>query len=290
MVIISNKAGQLANRLFLFAHFIAFAIENNMSIMNPSFDEYADLFEFSSKDLLCRYPPQKFFINNAKLIRCFIFRLCNKAFSVSLKHNIRNRFLTTVLLKSSKEAFDLDNPANITFLKFPHLAMVGGWLFRCPLAFRKHSNRIRALFNPRPPFLRNVDNLMAKIRASSDIVIGIHIRRGDYKNFENGNYFFDLKEYLGTMHQLEEIFNKTKVGFLIQSNERLDSSLYDKPSYYFGTQNIIEDLYAFSKCDYLFGPPSTYSMWASFCGKVPLYVIKDMNSKIDLQYLKFVDC
>lgn len=44
----------------------------------------------------------------------------------------------------------------------------------------------------------------------------------------------------------------------------------------------IEDLYALSKCDYIFGPPSTFSMWASFYGEVPLKFFETTNEKFSL--------
>ncbi|MFN5837557.1 MAG: hypothetical protein ACK47J_12755, partial [Pseudanabaena sp.] len=51
----------------------------------------------------------------------------------------------------------------------------------------------------------------------------------------------------------------------------------------FGINGIIEDLYSMAKCDYLIGPPSTYSMWASFYGMVPLLHIYDKHQIINLK-------
>ena len=59
MFVIAQRANQLGNRLFLFAHFIAFAIENNVTLVNPAFEEYAHFFKTTSVDLFCRYPPKK---------------------------------------------------------------------------------------------------------------------------------------------------------------------------------------------------------------------------------------
>ena len=42
----------------------------------------------------------------------------------------------------------------------------------------------------------------------------------------------------------------------------------------------MHDLYCLSKCDYLFGPPSTYSMWASFTGLVPYAVLDHPEQKL----------
>ena len=45
MLIIQEKLGmQLANRLFLFSHFIANSIENEYILINPTFDEYCQYF------------------------------------------------------------------------------------------------------------------------------------------------------------------------------------------------------------------------------------------------------
>lgn len=43
-----------------------------------------------------------------------------------------------------------------------------------------------------------------------------------------------------------------------------------------------EDHSLMSMCDYLIGPPSTFTSWSSFIGNVPTYHIKDKYKKIEL--------
>ena len=50
MILIADKFGQLANRLFVFAHFIGWGIEHGVVIANPAFDEYAQYFEGTADD------------------------------------------------------------------------------------------------------------------------------------------------------------------------------------------------------------------------------------------------
>ena len=72
IIVISSKAGELGNRLFNYTNFIAFAAEHKMTVFNPSFDEYAELFETTKNDLLCCFPSKRFFpkwIINPKLRR-----------------------------------------------------------------------------------------------------------------------------------------------------------------------------------------------------------------------------
>lgn len=46
---------------------------------------------------------------------------------------------------------------------------------------------------------------------------------------------------------------------------------------------MIEDLYAFAKTDLLMGPPSTFTLWASFYGDVPLSMMSTSDQEIDTQ-------
>lgn len=39
-------------------------------------------------------------------------------------------------------------------------------------------------------------------------------------------------------------------------------------------------MYLLARCDYIIDPPSTYTMWASFYGNVPLYMITDPTQSI----------
>ena len=67
------------------------------------------------------------------------------------------------------------------------------------------------------------------------------------------------------------------MAFLICSDEPQHGGDFARMNVHFGTGHAIEDLYALARCDYLIGPPSTFSAWASFYGKVPLYFIEDVR-------------
>ena len=79
MYIITKQTGQLGNKLIMFSHFIASAIENNQKIINCSFFMYADLFKSTNKDIFCRYPPEKQSFFKNLFIRKLLFRLINLA-------------------------------------------------------------------------------------------------------------------------------------------------------------------------------------------------------------------
>ena len=43
-----------------------------------------------------------------------------------------------------------------------------------------------------------------------------------------------------------------------------------------------EDLHLMSRCEFIIGPPSTFSLWASFMGQVPLCIVRDARQPPDL--------
>lgn len=47
------------------------------------------------------------------------------------------------------------------------------------------------------------------------------------------------------------------------------------------------DHFLMSKCDYLIGPPSTFTMWASYIGKVKYYHIENDSGEIRLSDFKY---
>lgn len=73
------------------------------------------------------------------------------------------------------------------------------------------------------------------------------------------------------MHKVEGCFEKEKIRWLICSNEFIDLGYFSGFDTIKGNGQIVEDMYAFAACDYIVGPPSTYTGWASFYGKKPLY-------------------
>ncbi len=46
---------------------------------------------------------------------------------------------------------------------------------------------------------------------------------------------------------------------------------------------MVSENYALSKCDYLVGPPSSFTAWAAYFGNIPLLILKDKDMKADIQ-------
>lgn len=280
MLIISAKSGQLGNRLLLFANFIAWAIEHNLTVLNPAFEEYAEFFVGTAGDFLCCYPPPYFTAAGNKFVR-------SKYYNFIKYFSHKKIFKTQEITR--KQPFSWLKYQDIEQIKHGSIVFFQGWLFRdgwfvedVPY-LHKYADPIRAYFAPLERYRINVYRLILNLKNNSDLLVGIHIRQGDYAQHQKGRYFYTTQQYLEVMNSVVRLFDGKIIKFLICSNVPQNPSLLESFNCGFGSSHLIEDMYALAECDYVVGPPSSYTMWASFYGDKPLYMIRDVNKTINLK-------
>ena len=147
----------------------------------------------------------------------------------------------------------------------------------------KHLDRIKSIFTPERSLTDEVNHIFNSIRKENTIIIGVHIRHGDYRTFLGGQYFYSVVEYQMLMKKLLTIFSNREVVFFIASNENISPSCFsDINCFNIPNSFSVKDLYGLSICDYIIGPPSTFSGWASFSGHIPIYFIESMKDEFTL--------
>jgi len=281
MVVVDYKAGQLANRLFQFSYFIAHALEHNYKLINPFFEEYRDLFkmtvksQFDTGNIRLNFSGNSFI--NKKLaqivsrLRKFSEKNNNSLFFFEF-HNIRQQY------DQQYKVFDMSDASFVKRAK-QKILFAKGWHYRDSVALTKHADTIRKIFMPVDVFMDQVKEVSAEVK-NYDVRIGVHLRKGDYENFFEGRWFYDENVYKQKMQVLKNAFDaqeKTCV-FILYSNEPLHTANFTEFNVLTGGRPAVVDLYSMTTCDYLLGPPSTFTMWASFYGKVPLLILKDKDT------------
>jgi len=291
--LITEKTNQMCNRMLLAANIIATAIETNSSVIFPAFSEYCNYFENLSKDLLCRFPisptPLRITneINRQRVYRIFIWLSKQIRKGFLSKSIFRRYFLSmesgwTSTVDDPSGAINLSLKSNIELLATKKVVLFSGPLFYNHPALNKHRALITEYFKPTETIQGIVDNLMSSIKNNIDILVGVHIRRGDYAFFSNGRFMFSDNEYVEKMKQMLLLFPGEKVGFFITSNERINTLNFEDYDCQFGTGHPVEDLYSLAKCDYIIGPPSTYSIWAAYYGGAKYHHFLEVTSKVSL--------
>jgi len=280
MIVIASKPGQLANLLFVFGHFIAAAREHDLSIVNPAFDEYLEYFETTQGAFVARYPLRTGWSKGNRTTRRLLYQLAYYFARVVVRGRLKLPFVKAVTLDWEDE-LQLDGPEFVKLAQRNKLTLAQGWLFRANSSFAAHGEAVRHYFRPVANIQNNVDGLIKQARAGHDLLVGVHIRQGDYRTFQEGRFFYQTEQYVQLIKRLEEYFQGKKVRFLICSNVKQDGQQFAAFDFTFGTNHFVEDMYAFAECDYLVGPPSTYTMWASFYGRTPLFMVDVIDREIN---------
>lgn len=275
MVIISNKPGQLANSLFLFSSFIANAMEHKYTLVNPTFKEYHKYFNSTLYNEFNDYPIYTKWFHLYYLIKIFTY-FFGKIGSV-LHFNSGNVIYTV------DRDIDINSSDFLSLFQKKKLVLIYGWRFRDIENVKKHKQYILNFFSPVEKHQRKIDSLIRECRQDVDILVGVHIRRGDFRTYEQGRYYYNDEIYSDKMRQIEDYFTQhgKKVAFIVCSNEEIDLENFNGFKIHSGPGHELEDLYSLAQCDYIIGPNSTYSMWASFYGEVPLFFIQEPDITVD---------
>ena len=279
MLIVDYKAGQLANRIFQFAYFIAHANEYHYRLINPCFEEYLHLFEATDKN---SFPSGRIstVYHGHKTAASFFQRGVNVLRRRSKKGNGKISIFNFHSIRDTHDKkyteFDMNDPEFVKLVK-RQVVFAKGWNYRNTGLLRKHAAALRAIFKPKEVYLQEVVKCIEEAKQQFDVVVGVHLRRGDYKDFFDGRWYYEDTVFAAKLEETRKIFaakNKT-CGFIVCSNEQVNKEAYRGIALLTAERPPVVDLYLLAACDYIIGPPSTFTMWASFYGNTPLYVIRD---------------
>jgi Glycosyl transferase family 11 len=275
VIVIVDKVGQLGNRLFHFAHFIAFAQSYGVRVANPAFEDFAPCFVAFRENLLCRFPTVRSRIRATEQTRSLAFRSFDRL-ARSSRHPVR------VIRLAPGQSCDLRSAEFRRQAERRRMLLVAGWLFRDDASFREHADLLRIVFTPIERHRSRVEHVMSGARRECDVLIGVHVRHGDYRTYAGGRHFHPLDAYVTVMERVTALFPHRKVRFLVCSDQVENRTALANIRVTPGPGHLVEDMYALAECDYIIGPPSTYSAWASFYGGVPLYHFEDPGAALSL--------
>lgn len=274
----------MANRLFKVGHLCAASIENNVKLIYPHFNDYRKYFQATRDNDFNGYKISLDFHDNPTLNG--IVKSGFLAFNYLTKYLIRSSFLHRNFTGSGRE-LDLSDPAVKKILR-SKLTILNGWNIRDRNSFNKHRDKIRELFQPASEYRDNIDNFFKSLGKEPGFLVGVHIRHGDYQKWMEGKYYYPFETYAMICRQIEAglAAQDTPCRFVIFSDDNVDLAVFEELDCVKGPGKAIEDLYSMARCNLIVGPPSTFSMWASFYGSVPLYHIENPERKVSLRDFK----
>ena len=268
LFVISGRCGRLGNRIILFANFIALAEEQGHRVINPTFHSYARFFKATRGDIYCQYPPamrRSWWdtvpgVGGAIRGTRIFFHVARAAGLLNERYPIFGKRIFTLRQCPAQKITALDDPEVQAKIRDARIVFVNGWTFRAPGLVQRHAERIKSYFQPVAEIEQASFKAVAQLRQHADIVVGVHVRHGDFANWRGGKFFFPASRYAAWMNELAEQFPGCKVSFFVCSDEPRHEHEFPGLRVGIGAGSAVGDMCALAKCDYIFGPLSTFSM------------------------------
>jgi len=287
MIIYCHKPGRLGNLLILQAHLFCFKKKYGVNYLFLPFYNYLMYFKGTSR-FVSKYKIIKYVqIPVYSIIYYLIYYITRILHKLKIKNKIIN-----VLYIDWNEYINMESNFFIQEARFTSILILQGWKFRVPeKTFTEYIPDIRNYFSIKEQY-KKINFSLHEIKKEY-ILIGIHIRRGDYIKFEGGRYYYSIEFYIKFINNLIKLFPNNKVFFYICSDEKLNASYFKNQlnnPFYISNHSFIQDLYILSECNYIAAPPSTFSLWAAFMGNVPIYEISsDQSYPINIHEFKIIN-
>ena len=215
------------------------------------------------------------------------FRICRTSLTgfgwyLLAKYAAALKLLPTASFKDA----DCDQKAlEQKMLKHRHI-VVSGWNVRFYDHFLKYRDEICELFRIDEQYTLPVDEAMKAAEAGEKGVrLGVHIRRGDYAQWQYGKYCFSDEVYARHINRFATLHPEETMHVYLSTNDPEVSAetyqqLCPKVKIHLLQGSAPEDLYMLSVCDYVMGPPSTFSLVAAMYRDIPLYRMDNEDEKL----------
>lgn len=153
--------------------------------------------------------------------------------------------------------------------------MVEGWYVRFYDLFLKYKEEILRLFAFNEAVKESVKSTLSASGKEGALRLGVHIRRGDYRTWMDGKYYFSDEVYIDYVRRFAAMHKGKPLYVYICGNDpSLDKekfrTLLPEGTVCFPNGNPGEDLCLLSECDWIIGAPSTFSLVASMYHNRPL--------------------
>lgn len=279
IIVVKTNKGRLANQLWAYASIVAMAEHFGAHYCNVAFARYQRYFNIQTgrwwiDNILVTLPSS---INQAvcELYDLYARFLHGKQYMSDCGGEF---FLPPSDPKNEAEeqmnGLLQSNSKTVTTLFF------SGWLFRNPRGEEMYKKKIVEFFRPKDLYLKKIDTFLFPFKQDGVLLVGVHIRQGDYATWQNGDFYYSNREVAHILHTFLEWYGmKKKVQFVLCSDGVIDESKYEGLSVVKGLGTEIEDLYTLAACDVIIGSNSTYGSWAAYYGGIPF--IEFSREKID---------
>lgn len=276
IVIITEKFGELGNRLFRFARIFSLTEEASFYLVDLTFFQYSYLYAPKNYFLAFLFIALQF-LNNQRL-KAVEKYLSSSKWVTLLKGPPRQRGDEILPIHEIKDEIEA---ASMPLL----LLKEGGFFFSCHDMARSTKEKLRRIFHLKKKYLSKAESLLQKKEGAflEKKYVGVHLRQGDYKTYADGIYYFEEAVYAASMrHLLATYQGPGSITFVLITKEKIHLRDFEGlPFQFFENQSIGVDQALLQLCDYIISPKSTFSSWASFLYDIPQGIIQSRTIPLE---------
>jgi hypothetical protein len=300
-VIYTHGGGRLGNQIMRFAHWMAWIQANpdQVEVLNLAFWPFGDFFEVWREHVGCVFP--------IRAGRADGLARAHRALPDWLRRVGENRSRFLRLAQSTGrwhpgwqavsldvvqgESIDLADPAFLALVARRPVTTCSGWkIASWPMLARQEAG-LRDYFRPAPAFARRPEEFMGELRRRHDVVIGVLIRQSDYREWDDGRFYFSTPQYVTWIRQALDLHSGRRVAVVVASEDWQDPAQFAGLPVHLATGNPragghwFENWVELSLCDLIISPPSTFSATAAFRGGVPLWPVGTADQNMALNQI-----
>ena len=262
MIFVTDK-GRLANNIYQYGHLYAWGREHGRSTMSMRF--------------AYKYPG---------------FRIAHTRYHNAAMY-LLGKLAAKLHVMPTVDFSDGQTDAKILFMEQHQHLLVTGWGARFHHLFLKYKEEIIQLFDFMPVVRQQVAQRLQKSTTDS-IKLGVHIRRGDYKTWMDGRFYYNDEQFLCVIRQFVNLHPNKKIDVYVCSNDpHLDRTYFCQQlpfvRFFFPNGTPTEDLCLLSECDYIIGPLSSFTLVASMYHNTPLFWMMGKLSPLSLESFRPFD-
>ncbi len=281
VIILDAGSGQLGNQLWSFASVYAYCLAKNFECRNYFFFPYQKYFRLVSGSRLIRL----IFFSSFYRGRNFFRRLYPK-YVQFIKNNRSSRviidediFYLAPTQESSGRLLSLEKDDGPIYLI--------GRLFRNLVGLLKYHQEIVDYFKPQLEIAKRVETIIWPLQKKYKHLVGVHIRQGDYKQYDGGQHYFSSAEVLIILKEYLNVSNQklSETVFVICSDGQINPEDFANLNVVISRENEGVDLFLLASCAVIIGANSSFGAFASYLGNIPLIVFQrgsmDWNYYLD---------
>ncbi len=273
MVILFNTEGRFGHQLSQFATLVAYANKYDRPFYHWRFESRFGSYFGRKIDIIL--VPISF-----KIIIIFLCYKLLKFFSIKNYTFLSIEFYLTNK-KNNELVFD-DTLERLFTSKAKYV--VTDYIFNDVPNLLKYRENIVSYLLPTVDLENKVDSFISSLNQQYKLLVGLHIRRDDFKDFANGIFYFSDDNYIKVLNHFLSIidFEAKDVVFVICSDEKIDIEKYNLFNISYQQRSFEFDFFILAKCDYIIATRSIFSTLANYFSTNKIYQIIDLEKQFTM--------